>query len=342
VSQVRARPALVVTCEHGGNRVPRRYRNLFASEAELLASHRGWDPGALELARAAARRFRAPLCASNVTRLLVDLNRSLGHPKHFSELTRKLRADARLRIVAEHYAPYRARAESLVARNLARGGSVIHISVHTFTPVLRGEMRRADVAFLYDPRRPAEKAFCAAWREVLRELAPRLRVRFNYPYRGASDGLTTHLRRRFTTTRYLGIELEVNQAAVGADGRIAKAWRQALIESLGRALAAWRPPPRTQESGRSSRRTAASARGAQATATAQGMVRTSGRHSSTPASPASMVDISRKNPRRPVGGSAPRTRSRPPGRSRVQDGDRTRTPRSPRSRAAPLAARRRA
>ena len=42
---------LLVTCEHGGNRVPKEYRRLFAGWEPVLASHRGYDPGALTLAR---------------------------------------------------------------------------------------------------------------------------------------------------------------------------------------------------------------------------------------------------------------------------------------------------
>jgi len=41
----------LITCEHGGNRIPARYRPLFACHGALLASHRGYDPGALALAR---------------------------------------------------------------------------------------------------------------------------------------------------------------------------------------------------------------------------------------------------------------------------------------------------
>jgi hypothetical protein len=42
--------------------------------------------------------------------------------------------------------------------------------------------------------------------------APHLRVKKNYPYRGWTDGLTTTLRGKFPARRYVGIEIEVNQA----------------------------------------------------------------------------------------------------------------------------------
>ena len=45
------RDCYLITCEHGGNRIPPRYRDLFAGCEALLQSHRGYDPGALTLAR---------------------------------------------------------------------------------------------------------------------------------------------------------------------------------------------------------------------------------------------------------------------------------------------------
>ena len=35
----------IVTCEHGGNRIPAPYRPLFRGQKALLDSHRGYDPG---------------------------------------------------------------------------------------------------------------------------------------------------------------------------------------------------------------------------------------------------------------------------------------------------------
>ena len=42
------------------------------------------------------------------------------------------------------------------------------------------------------------------------------RVRRNYPYRGAADGLTTALRRLFKPKDYLGLEIEINQALLAS------------------------------------------------------------------------------------------------------------------------------
>ena len=108
---------------------------------------------------------------------------------------------------------------------------MLHVSAHSFTPVLRGEVRNCDVGFLYDPRRRGEVRFVEAWHAALGAAAPDLVLRRNYPYRGVSDALVTHLRRRYGARGYVGMELEVNQKHVGSRG-----WRS-LIAVLAATLA---------------------------------------------------------------------------------------------------------
>jgi len=151
----------LITCEHAGNRVPSPYRQLFRRHRALLNSHRGYDPGALLMARELARAFRAPLVTSTISRLLIDLNRSIGHPQLFSAATRGAPAALRAEIVEQHSLPYRAQVERLVWQSVSRGRRVIHISSHSFTPELNGRVRRADVGLLYDPARHGEAALCA-------------------------------------------------------------------------------------------------------------------------------------------------------------------------------------
>lgn len=233
---------LLFTCEHAGNRVPAAYQGYFLGHASLLQSHRGYDPGALTLARELARRFQAPVFYAMVSRLVVDLNRSVGHPRLYSEVTRALPQRLRQRILQDHYLPYRARVEHWVGERVAAGRSVLHIACHSFTPALGGEVRRADIGLLYDPARTGERAFCLRWRAALRARAGDLRVRLNYPYTGRSDGLTAWLRRRFPEGRYLGIELEVNQRYVFGPAGPWRALRTVVRDSLAEALSAGEGP----------------------------------------------------------------------------------------------------
>ncbi len=223
---------LLVTCEHGGNRIPAAYRAHFAGCEAALRSHRGYDPGALRLARDLSVAFAAPLVASTVSRLLVELNRSPHHPGLWSEVTRRLPRAERTRIAARHYEPYRAAVERHVAEGIAAGQRVLHLSCHTFTPVLDDRPRTTDIGLLYDPRRRFERELCAGWTRTLALRIAPLRVRRNNPYRGYDDGLTTLLRRRFAEDAYLGVEIEVNQAHVLARGRRWQSLRGAIVRSV--------------------------------------------------------------------------------------------------------------
>ena len=201
----------VVTCEHGGNRIPPRYAKAFAAHRGLLDSHRGWDAGALTLAKQLAKALAAPLIASRTSRLLIDLNRSEHHRALFSSISRALPREERARVLDEHYRPYRAEVVAAVEGVVASGKRVVHISAHSFTPVLDGEVRSADIGLLYDPRRAHEATLCNVWVDSLLQALPGTTIRRNYPYRGNADGLTTALRRAHRADRYVGIEVELNQ-----------------------------------------------------------------------------------------------------------------------------------
>jgi predicted N-formylglutamate amidohydrolase len=226
----------LVTCEHGGNRVPAAYRRHFAGHESLLDTHRGYDPGALALARRLAEVLGAPLFYATVSRLVIDLNRSPGHPRLYSEATRPAPPAVRREILERHYLPYRQRVEGAITEAIAEGEKVIHLSAHSFTPELDGEERDADIGLLYDPARPGETELARRWQAALKDAAPELRVRRNYPYRGKSDGFTAYLRRRFPAEAYVGIELEINQKHVAPGRAHWQKLQEILIAALLRAL----------------------------------------------------------------------------------------------------------
>lgn len=227
--------ALLITCEHAFSHVPTPWQQLFAGREELLLSHRAYDPGALAMARVLAKATAAPLFTADITRLLIDHNRSPHHRNLWSEFSRPLPAEQKHALLVNYYQPYRQAVGEWIQSRRELGQIVIHLSVHSFTPVLNGEVRRADIGVLYDSRRPAEASFGRDWRSKLEKNLPALRVRLNTPYLGRSDCHMSAYRKRFTSAAYLGIELEINQALVADE----KAWlRQqeqianSLLESL--------------------------------------------------------------------------------------------------------------
>jgi predicted N-formylglutamate amidohydrolase len=229
--------SLIVTCEHGGNAVPGGYRPLFRGRAKLLASHRGWDPGTLDLAERMAAALHAPLVAATTTRLLVDLNRSPHNPRAFSEVTRPLPRAERVGLLERFHRPHWDAVRAHITRALRGRGRVLHIGVHSFTPVLDGVRRKPDVAVLYDPRRRTEADVASAWALGLGVALPTRIVRRNDPYKGAGDGLPTAMRRERDEASYVGIELEVNQRHVGERGRFPAWVPDTLVGTLSEVLA---------------------------------------------------------------------------------------------------------
>lgn len=223
--------ALIISCEHGGNELPADYRQLFNGHEALLQTHRGWDPGALQLARQMAAALDAPLFSSTTTRLLIDLNRSIGHKTLHSEVSRGLTQAARREVVRVHYHPHRDAIQTEVDKLIAQGSQVIHIASHSFTPELYGIVR-PDIAWCYDSRRTTEGPFIARWLAATRRRRPDLTLRRNFPYQGKLDGLTGMLRKRHGSDDYIGTEIEINQRFVHDGGRKWDQLREDVIGAL--------------------------------------------------------------------------------------------------------------
>ncbi|MGD8868603.1 MAG: N-formylglutamate amidohydrolase [Gemmatimonadales bacterium] len=208
--------SLIVTCEHATNRLPSRYRGLGLT-SKALVSHIAWDPGAREVARHFARRFDCPYHEGRYSRLLIDLNRSLRHPKLVPRTAfgvpvpgnRGLSRQEKHERIERYYRPYREAVLQDIERTLVHERICFQLSVHSFTPSLNGHDRRAEIGILYDPARTLERELADRIASALRELG--LRVRRNHPYLGTSDGLTTFCRRAFSQRAYVGLEVEINQ-----------------------------------------------------------------------------------------------------------------------------------
>jgi predicted N-formylglutamate amidohydrolase len=231
---MRAPARIVFSCEHGGNQIPVECAAQFSTPRakQLLHSHRGWDPGALEAAQSLATQAGQPLIASTITRLAVDLNRSLDHPNVHSEIVSQMSQRQRDRLVRHYYAPYRKELAKRLQEAVQAKHFVLHLSIHTFTPRLRGVLRDFEIGLLFDPARTNESWICSRWQQHLTQLSPRLRVEMNRPYLGIDDGLTTAMRAQFADRQYAGIELEINSRL----RRRTSAGRQRLWQTLYETL----------------------------------------------------------------------------------------------------------
>ena len=199
---------LILTCEHGGNEIPEKYRTLFKNKEAILETHSAFDLGALDVFDHLKPLAHASFY-SKQSRLLIELNRSLHHPKLFSIFSKSL-SKLEQQDLIKTYTLYRNSVEECIKKLIDAKERIIHISVHSFTPILNSVERNCDIGLLFDSRISQEKAVCKGLKQNIIQQDSTLKVRYNYPYLGKADGFTTYLRKQFPDN-YIGIEIEINQ-----------------------------------------------------------------------------------------------------------------------------------
>lgn len=168
----------------------------------------------MEWAQFLARRLKAPLHATKWTRLLCDCNRDADNPDVFSPLGKQLDDASKQRILHKYHQPYRNGVESQLRQWADQGEAILHLSLHSFTPQLRGVTRPCELGIMFDSRIAGEKQLAQQLRAHLKQelkADPGFRIRFNYPYVGRSTYFQPALRRQFSAPQYLALQLEVNQ-----------------------------------------------------------------------------------------------------------------------------------
>jgi predicted N-formylglutamate amidohydrolase len=161
VENLDGRSPFFLACDHAGRRMPRSLGTLGLPQAEL-DRHIAWDIGAASVARRLTKMLDAVLVMQPYSRLVIDCNRALDVPTSIvkiSELTvvpgnqNVSKAGAAARVDAI-FRPYHNRITAELDRREAEGRPTLLVSIHSFTPVFRGESRCVQAAVLYnrDPR----------------------------------------------------------------------------------------------------------------------------------------------------------------------------------------------
>lgn len=224
---------LIITCEHGGNEIPPTYHAFFQHKKQALNSHRGYDLGTLDLFEEV--KYLADFSLkSEVSRLLVELNRSLHHRQLFSEVSKEFSVEKKEEILQQYYFPYRNSVEKQIETWIRLNEKVVHLSLHSFTPIFNGIERNTDFGILYDSSKRNERNFSKNFKLHLQQELPQFKIRFNYPYLGKADGFTKYLRKKFPEN-YIGVELEINQK-YAAENQFSVKIKQAIIRVLEQLL----------------------------------------------------------------------------------------------------------
>ena len=244
VTNARGASPYVIVCDHASNFIPESFGALGLPQADLTR-HIAWDPGALPAARELARLLDAPLVESCRSRLLIDCNRPSDAPDLIpavSETTeipgnRGLSDAAIAERIALAYVPFHAALAGLVAERGENGGEVRLVSIHSFTPVYKGNARPWHVGVIHDEDERLSAPLLASLRRE-----PGLVVGDNEPYSPA-DRVYHTLEKHGRAAGHACAMIEIRNDEIGSQqGQIA--WARRLAELLGSIAIEEREAPR--------------------------------------------------------------------------------------------------
>lgn len=172
---------VVLLCEHAGQAIPTKLADLGVS-AQVLNSHRGWDVGAENLARAVAQKLKAPLILQRYSRLVIDCNRPPRHQDSIIANSDGIDIPANIGIcdaetaerITEIFDPLDAAMQDVFSTAPRRAA----FSIHSFTPTMNGQDRPWHAGLLCRADMPTAQAL----KHAIETRAPDKSVAINEPY----------------------------------------------------------------------------------------------------------------------------------------------------------------
>jgi len=229
-------PGVLLLCDHASNHVPADID--LGIDPALLDRHIAIDIGAAPLSRALASALDAPAILATVSRLVIDLNREVGHGGLIPErsdghtIFGNVDLDPAERI-ARFHRPYHATIEA----EIDRWRPTLIVAVHSFTSALEtgGEARPWEVGILSNrDRRAADIA-------VPLLAAQGFTIGDNQPYSG--QVLNATLNRHAEARGIASLSLEIRNDQIRDDAGVVR-WAEILapvIASVRNRLASEGP-----------------------------------------------------------------------------------------------------
>ncbi len=229
---------MLLVCEHASWQVPRSLNNLGLS-GDSLRRHIGWDINAVGVARALSDHFDARLIKANYSRLVTDLNRSINDRNCFRERSESQWIPGNMDLTAEHrnvrinelFKPFHDGLEHEINRFTVEGVSPVLISIHSFTPVYKTEVRNIEIGILWDRASRLAEPLIAGLRAQ-----NYLAVGDNAPYSGRHpEDYTIDVHGEAANLACLGIEIRQDLIATEAGindyaGRLIRALEPVLTD----------------------------------------------------------------------------------------------------------------
>lgn len=233
----RAGQRVLLLCDHASNAVPSLVEGGLGLPAAEMRRHIAYDIGARGVTLALAAHLGAEALLTRYSRLVIDPNRGEDDPTLVMRLydgtvvpgNRRATAPEVARRLARLHRPYHDAVDAALDRILAEGRTPAIVSIHSFTPRLKGR-----------PPRPWQVG--VLWHRdgrLAQPLMTRLRaeglcVGDNEPYSGELEGDT--LSRHGTARGLPHVLIEIRQDLIGTpEGE--DAWAARLGPILGEVIA---------------------------------------------------------------------------------------------------------
>lgn len=231
---------LLLLCDHACNVLPPRYGRLGLAEAQF-ERHIAYDIGAATATRTMASILRAPALMTTYSRLLIDPNRGADDPTLVMRVSDGAIVPGNAHVgpeeiatrIARYWKPYRDRIDAVLDTMTATGVVPAIVSMHSFTPSMKGMVRPWHIGLLWDDdARLARPLARALGSEPYLQPSATL-VGDNEPYDGAlpGDTMDSHATRRGLAN----VLIEIRQDLI-ADEASASAWGVRLARLLAPIL----------------------------------------------------------------------------------------------------------
>ncbi|CAN5121650.1 N-formylglutamate amidohydrolase [soil metagenome] len=225
--------------DHAGCGIPQGLGDLGLAPPDLVR-HIAWDIGVAALGRSLSQRLDAVFVAQTWSRLVIDCNRdpdATDAVPAISDGTEipgnvDLTPSDRASRIAEIHLPYQTAIGREIERRSTVGQPTILVSLHSFTPAMKGFQRPWDAGVLHDR---GDNRFALSMLNAMRR-DPGLVIGDNEPYH--MDSIDHTIPRHAYPADLPYVELEIRQDHLGADvgvalwaGRIDRWLREAQAET---------------------------------------------------------------------------------------------------------------
>lgn len=233
-----AQSNVLVLCDHASNHVPEAVNggSLGLSEADMNR-HIAYDLGARATALLVAEALQAPMLASRFSRLVIDPNRGEDDPTLLMKIydhtiiegNRHADAAEKQRRIEAYHRPYHAAIDGALAQVTSRGETPVIISIHSYTPQLKGRPKRPwHIGVLWDE----DARIPVPLMEKLRQ-NPEIMVGDNEPYSGDLRGDTIYF--HATKNHYPHVLVELRNDLITTPEGQAK-WAAILAKPLAEII----------------------------------------------------------------------------------------------------------